>query len=80
MSLAGVSVRQHRHLRPGQQPILGSPIALSETPPTFRSPAPWLGQHSDDALRELGLDDTEIARLYADGVVYNQRRAKEGDR
>ncbi|AFM18406.1 putative acyl-CoA transferase/carnitine dehydratase [Mycolicibacterium chubuense NBB4] len=33
------------------------------------SPAPLLGQHNHDVLRELGLTDEEIGRLEADGVI-----------
>ncbi|KUI26698.1 CaiB/BaiF CoA-transferase family protein [Mycobacterium sp. GA-2829] len=33
------------------------------------APAPLLGEHNHDVLRELGLDDDEIARLEADGVI-----------
>ena len=61
-------MRETEHPGIGPRRIVGSPITLT-TPPTFRSPAPWLGQHADDALRERGLDDAEIARLCADGVV-----------
>ena len=31
---------------------------------------PWLGEHTDDVLAaELGLDDDELARLRAEGVI-----------
>jgi Predicted acyl-CoA transferases/carnitine dehydratase len=40
------------------------PVLLSDTPGSIRSPAPLLGQHTEQVLRErLALDDTEIARL-----------------
>jgi alpha-methylacyl-CoA racemase len=42
---------------------------FSRTPGGVRSPAPRPGQHTDAALRETGLDDTEIAALRRDGVV-----------
>lgn len=34
---------------------------LSETPGTFRYPAPELGEHTDDILSEIGLDVEQIA-------------------
>jgi len=34
-----------------------------------RQPAPLLGEHNDELLRELGLSGAEIAALAADGVI-----------
>jgi alpha-methylacyl-CoA racemase len=42
---------------------------FSRTPGMVRSPAPYPGQHTDEALREAGLTGTEIATLRRDGVV-----------
>ncbi len=39
------------------------------TPSAIRNPAPTLGQHSDEVLRELGHGDQDIARLRSEGVV-----------
>src|SRR5262249_42716981 len=38
----------------GKQKMLGVPIKLSATPGSIRTPAPGLGQHTDDVLRHLG--------------------------
>ena len=49
---------------------IASPIKLSETPVTYKRSAPGLGQHTREVLREmLNLADTEIDRLYDDGIV-----------
>ena len=48
---------------------LGNPIKLTETPPTLRSPAPELGQHTDAVLADLGYAPAEVAALRARGVV-----------
>ena len=53
----------------GRTSNIGIPIKLSETPGRFRMPAPTLGQHTDEVLRELGRSDDEIAVLRAQGNV-----------
>jgi len=50
--------------------MTGPPVRLSETPGSVRSPAPLLGEHTDQILRErLALSDSEIARLHETGVI-----------
>ena len=59
-----------------QHPLVG-PVAhegivvrLGETPGELHSPAPLLGQHSDELLAELlGLGGDELARLHHAGVL-----------
>ncbi len=48
---------------------VASPLRLSTHPPVLRHAPPALGQHTDEVLKELGLDATRIAALRADGVV-----------
>lgn len=48
---------------------LGPVVKLSDTPAEVSRAAPDLGQHTDEVLRELGLDDREVANLRADGVL-----------
>lgn len=50
--------------------FVGSPIGLSETPPTVRYPPPALGQHTDEILKEmLSLDDETISEYREQGVI-----------
>jgi len=42
---------------------------LSETPASVRAPAPEIGAHTDDILRDIGLTDDQIAALYDKGIV-----------
>jgi crotonobetainyl-CoA:carnitine CoA-transferase CaiB-like acyl-CoA transferase len=50
-------------------PLAPTPIELSETPGTYRRPAPLLGEHTNGILRSLGYDATEIAALRRERVV-----------
>lgn len=45
------------------------PVRLSASPASVRRPAPLIGEHNREVLREVGLDDAEIDALEADGVI-----------
>jgi len=54
----------------GKLAISNTPVKLSRTPGGIRGPAPAVGQHTDDVLREmLGMERGEVARLREAGVV-----------
>jgi crotonobetainyl-CoA:carnitine CoA-transferase CaiB-like acyl-CoA transferase len=57
------------HPRAGRTRVLGVPVKLSGTPGAVRRPAPTLGQHTDEVLRELGYDETALRDLRARKVV-----------
>jgi formyl-CoA transferase len=48
---------------------------LSDTPASIRTPAPALGQHNRELLREAGIDDARYAELVKAGVVYDEDHA-----
>jgi crotonobetainyl-CoA:carnitine CoA-transferase CaiB-like acyl-CoA transferase len=50
-------------------PLAPTPIELSETPGTYRRPAPLIGEHTDEILGSLGYGAGEIAALHTEGVV-----------
>jgi len=49
---------------------------LSGTPGAIATPAPRLGQHNRELLRELGVDDARYQELVAEGAVYEGIEAK----
>jgi crotonobetainyl-CoA:carnitine CoA-transferase CaiB-like acyl-CoA transferase len=57
------------HPRAGRTRVLGIPVKLSGTPGAVRRPAPALGQHTDEVLRELGYGEAAIRDLRARKVV-----------
>jgi crotonobetainyl-CoA:carnitine CoA-transferase CaiB-like acyl-CoA transferase len=68
-------VTEHPVGPPARQSTI--PMRLSDGPARFhRSPAPLLGQHNLEILRELGLDAAEIAELEAAGIIGNAPRMR----
>jgi crotonobetainyl-CoA:carnitine CoA-transferase CaiB-like acyl-CoA transferase len=58
------------HPLAGKVSLVASPMRFSATPLEHKIPPPALGQHTDEILRGmLSLDDVEIARLRANGVI-----------
>jgi crotonobetainyl-CoA:carnitine CoA-transferase CaiB-like acyl-CoA transferase len=58
------------HPTAGDIRVLGSPLKLSDTPATQRTPPPTLGQHTESVLqRDLGLTRDAIDELRAGGVI-----------
>ena len=62
------------HPRAGKVRMVGAPVRLSETPGSVRTPAPMLGEHTDQVLVDLlGLDAAQVAALRATGVIGPKR-------
>jgi crotonobetainyl-CoA:carnitine CoA-transferase CaiB-like acyl-CoA transferase len=68
--LAAVGLFQ-REQHPSEGAIVGvrPPTRFARTPAAVRRPAPTLGQHNDEVLREAGCDDAQIAALKAEKVI-----------
>jgi formyl-CoA transferase len=47
----------------GEVKTLGSPIKMSETPPTVGRKVPQLGEHTQEVLKEAGFSEEEIAAV-----------------
>lgn len=53
--------------------VTGVPVHLSDTPGSVRLAPPGLGEHTDEVLKELGLDADLIARIH-DGRTHDGRK------
>jgi len=52
----------------GPQRLVGQPVQLERTPSTIARAAPKRGEHSEEILRELGLQADEMAQFKTKGV------------
>ena len=69
-SVARNMVIEMAHPTAGMLQTLGFPVKLGGTPLSARQPPPLLGEHSANVLAtELGMDETLIAKLRADGII-----------
>ena len=71
-------MRARGFFEPIDNPLVGSqeypswPMRMSAGPQRFwTGPAPTLGQHNDEVLREVGVTDEELARLREEHVIGN---------
>lgn len=59
-----------QHHKAGKMRMAGVPIKLSHTPGSIRNPAPLLGEHTEEVLRELlGYSQQSIDDLKSQGVI-----------
>lgn len=60
-----------------EHPIIGTmktispPTKFSDLDFSVRGPAPWIGQHTTEVLREAGVPDERIAELFDQGVLFD---------
>jgi alpha-methylacyl-CoA racemase len=68
--------------QPGLGPVrlLGLPIKLSRTPGDPTRPAPALGEHTEEVLREAGFAADEVASLFESGAVAGPSQAVAAER
>ena len=55
----------------GPMKTIGPPAKFSSLDFNVRGPAPWLGQHTAEVLREAGVDGGEIKDLFTEGVLFD---------
>ncbi|NEU31434.1 CoA transferase [bacterium LRH843] len=75
--LAREMVVEMEHPKLGPIKTIGVPVKYSKTPLQIRTAAPWLGQNSTEKLKEIGMTEEEILKLYDEGVIYNKYREEE---
>lgn len=57
------------HPKVGKIKTLGFPVKLSQTPARLKSPPPYMGQHTEEVLQELGYSPREIEIMRKEGVI-----------
>jgi crotonobetainyl-CoA:carnitine CoA-transferase CaiB-like acyl-CoA transferase len=62
-------IQEIEHPTMGKMPAVRNPVLFDADSPSIRLPAPLLGQHSAEILRELGHSDAQIADFAKAGVV-----------
>jgi crotonobetainyl-CoA:carnitine CoA-transferase CaiB-like acyl-CoA transferase len=77
-TLARNMVVDLEHPQAGPTKTLGCPIHFSETPTQITRPAPMLGEHSRELLKEYRYTDEEIDAFVAQGVIEEADAAVRG--
>jgi crotonobetainyl-CoA:carnitine CoA-transferase CaiB-like acyl-CoA transferase len=62
------------HPKIGRMKAMGIPVKSTGELLSIRQAAPWLGQHTDEILKEVGYGDPEIHALHTEGVLYDKYR------
>ena len=64
-------VTSYEHPRAGTVKVIAPAVRHSATPATIRRPAPLVGQHTREVLREFGYPEDKIGAWLASGVAYS---------
>ena len=62
-------VRTAEHPTLGPLGLIRNAVTMSDGPDTVRSPSPDLGEHTDEVLRDFGIDQGRIDQLRETGVI-----------
>jgi crotonobetainyl-CoA:carnitine CoA-transferase CaiB-like acyl-CoA transferase len=62
-------ITTYEHAKVGPVKVVGPVVRLSATPPSIDRPAPMVGQHTQEILREYGIDEGAIESLEMRGIV-----------
>ncbi|MGB4558226.1 MAG: CaiB/BaiF CoA-transferase family protein, partial [Burkholderiaceae bacterium] len=61
------------HTQAGPTKAVGCPVQFSKTPTQINRPAPLLGEHSRELLKEYGYQDSQIDGFVASGAIEETR-------
>jgi crotonobetainyl-CoA:carnitine CoA-transferase CaiB-like acyl-CoA transferase len=67
--LASGLLSEQEHPTEGRLRVLGAPVRFAETVPAQLAPAPTLGEHSVQLLREAGLTEAQLDAMLASGAT-----------
>src|SRR5271165_1629544 len=77
-ALARDMIVQTTHPVAGPVKSIGLPIKFSETPGGVHRPAPLLGQHTREVLREHGYSEKEIDQMAEQGAIQSPQSTRKG--
>ena len=62
-------IKHYDHPVAGEVKVVAPAVKMSETPPTIDRPAPLVGQHTREILRDIGMTVDEIDAIIAAGAA-----------
>jgi crotonobetainyl-CoA:carnitine CoA-transferase CaiB-like acyl-CoA transferase len=65
------------HPKIGRMKAMGIPVKSTGELLEIREPAPWLGQHTEEVLKDLGYGEKELEPLWSEGVLYDKYRNQQ---
>jgi len=68
-ALANNFFAELEHPRVGKIKLVNSPVKFNQNPASIRTPAPEIGQHTEEVLLEQGYSWDDIVRLKDEGVI-----------
>jgi formyl-CoA transferase/CoA:oxalate CoA-transferase len=57
------------HTKVGKVKVTGIPVKLSDTPGEVKTPPPFLGEHTQEVLKDLGYGDQDLEKLRKENVI-----------
>ena len=63
------AITAYEHPRAGRVEVVAPAVRLSETPAAITRPAPLVGEHTEEILREAGFSEEEVRGFLTSGAV-----------